>query len=385
MEKFEMIKKLGDGAYGTVFAALHKQTGELVAIKKLNQRCSSLQQCLSLPEVQSLSKLNHPNIVQLKEVIAQYSSAYFVFEYMQSSLNDLIETKRQTGFTEDEIRNICYQMFQGLASMHKTGYFHRDMKPENVLVKEGAVKIGDLGSAKEIDSPPPYTDYVTTLWYRAPEVMLRSDRYCPKVDMWAMGAIMAELFSLQPLFPGRSDADQIFKICSVIGRPTLGSWRNGLLLARQMNYQFPQTDGFGLSAMIPTASESAIKLISSLCSWDPSARPTAADALKHPFFVGNYHVPSLGDKIISCLRRILLFPCSCDTSDLRKQVEIVELELLAVSATYQLQHSDSGYGALARDDNVEGLILSAQADMIAEWQSKVNNGVEDTFGFGKSP
>ncbi|TQE02956.1 hypothetical protein C1H46_011443 [Malus baccata] len=330
MEKFEMIKKLGGGAYGTVFAALHKQTGELVAIKKLNQRCSSLQQCLSLPEVQSLSKLNHPNIVQLKEVIVQHSSAYFVFEYMQSSLDNLIETKRQTGFTEDEIRNMCYQMFQGLAYMHKTGYFHRDMKPENVLVKEGAVKIGDLGSAKEIDSPPPYTDYVTTLWYRAPEVMLRSDRYCPKVDMWAMGAIMAELFSLQPLFPGRSDADQIFKICSVIGRPTLGSWRNGLLLARQMNYQFPQTDGFGLSATIPSASESAIKLISSLCSWDPSARPTAADALKHPFFVGNYH----------------------------KQVEIVELELLAVSATYQLQHSDSGYGALARDDNVEGLILS---------------------------
>ncbi|KAM1037237.1 hypothetical protein FF1_032128 [Malus domestica] len=291
MEKFEMIKKLGSGAFGAVFAARHKQTNEVVAIKKLNQRCSSLQQCLSLPEVQSLSKLNHPNIVRLKSVVAEYESAFFVFEYMHSSLLDLIEKKRQTGFTEDEIRNICYQMFQGLAYMHKTGYFHRDMKPENVLVKEGAVKIGDLGSTKEINSPPPYTDYIGTIWYRAPEVLLRSDRYCPKVDMWAMGAIMAELFSLQPLFPGRSDADQIFKICSVIGRPTLGSWRNGFLLAHKMNYQFPQIDGLGLSAMIPSASESAIKLISSLCSWDPSARPTAADALKHPFFIGSHRIP----------------------------------------------------------------------------------------------
>ncbi|KAM1143143.1 hypothetical protein ACFX2B_031701 [Malus domestica] len=153
------------------------------------------------------------------------------------------------------------------------------------------VKIADLGSAKEIDSPPPYTDYVTTRPYRAPEVLLRSGLYGPKVDMWAMGAIIAEVFSFLPLFPGESADDQMFKICSVIGSPTWESWPEGQLLAQNLNYQFPKIGGVGLSTMIPSASRSAIQLISSLCSWDPYARPTAAEALRHPFFVGNYKIP----------------------------------------------------------------------------------------------
>ncbi|XP_020969551.1 cyclin-dependent kinase F-4-like [Arachis ipaensis] len=60
----------------------------------------------------------------------------------------------------------------------------------------------DFGLAREISSQPPYTEYVSTRWYRAPEVLLQSYLYSSKVDMWAMGAIMAELFSLPPLFPG---------------------------------------------------------------------------------------------------------------------------------------------------------------------------------------
>ena len=63
-----------------------------------------------------------------------------------------------------------YQMFQGLAFMHKAGLFHRDMKPENVLVTKDLCKIADFGLAKEIRARPPFTEYVSTRWYRAPEV-----------------------------------------------------------------------------------------------------------------------------------------------------------------------------------------------------------------------
>jgi protein kinase len=78
--------------------------------------------------------------------------------------------------------------------MHKHGFFHRDLKPENLLVKGDAVKIADFGLAREIRSKPPFTDYVSTRWYRAPEILLRSTNYNSPVDIFACGAMMAEYY-----------------------------------------------------------------------------------------------------------------------------------------------------------------------------------------------
>lgn len=104
--------------------------------------------------------------------------------------------------------------------MHKHGFFHRDIKPENLLcMGPEMIKIADFGLAREIRSRPPYTDYVSTRWYRAPEVLLRSTNYNSPIDIWAVGCIMAELYTLQPLFPGRSEIDQIFRVTSVLGTP----------------------------------------------------------------------------------------------------------------------------------------------------------------------
>ena len=97
-----------------------------------------------------------------------------------------------------------YQTLQGLSYMHKHGFFHRDLKPENLLVKGDAVKIADFGLAREIRSKPPFTDYVSTRWYRAPEILLGSNRYTKGADMWSMGCILAELLLGKPVFPGTS-------------------------------------------------------------------------------------------------------------------------------------------------------------------------------------
>uniref|UniRef100_A0A453PCI6 Protein kinase domain-containing protein n=1 Tax=Aegilops tauschii subsp. strangulata TaxID=200361 RepID=A0A453PCI6_AEGTS len=104
------------------------------------------------------------------------------------------------------------------------------------------------------------------------------------VDMWAMGAIMAELLTLHPLFPGTSEADEILKICNVIGCPDEQTWPQGLSLAEAMKYQFPQIRGNQLSEVMKSASSEAVDLISSLCSWDPCKRPKAAEVLQHAFF-----------------------------------------------------------------------------------------------------
>lgn len=161
---------------------------------------------MALREIKSLRKLNHCNIVKLKEVIRVNDDLYFVFEYMEQNVYQLMKD-RPTPFPEAQIKCILYQTLLGLAYMHKHGFFHRDMKPENMLVKGEAVKIADFGLAREIRSRPPFTDYVSTRWYRAPEILLRSTNYNSPVDIFACGAIMAELYMLRPLFPGNNETD----------------------------------------------------------------------------------------------------------------------------------------------------------------------------------
>jgi serine/threonine protein kinase len=114
---------------------------------------------------------------------------------------------------------IVYQTLSALAHTHKHGFFHRDLKPENILISDGKIKICDFGLAREIRSRPPFTDYVSTRWYRAPEIILKSAYYNSPVDIFAMGCIMAELYLMAPIFAGNSEIDQLNKICQLLGAP----------------------------------------------------------------------------------------------------------------------------------------------------------------------
>jgi len=290
MNRYKITKQLGDGTYGSVLKAVNRQTGEVTAIKKMKKKFYTWEECMQLREVKSLKKLNHPNIIKLKEVIRENDELFFVFEFMELNLYELMK-KRERHFPESKIRNMMYQIFQGLAFMHKHGFFHRDIKPENMLVKGETVKVADFGLAREIRSRPPYTDYVSTRWYRAPEVLLRSLAYNSPIDTWACGCIMAELFTLRPLFPGSSEADQIYKTCSVLGSPTMRSWPEGIKLASQMSFRFPQFVPTPLSSIIPNASAEAITLMQDLMLFDPNKRPTASQSLQYPFFQVNASLP----------------------------------------------------------------------------------------------
>jgi len=261
MERYNIITEVGDGTFGSVWRAINKESGEVVAIKKMKKKYYSWEECINLREVKSLRRMNHPNIVKLKEVIRENDMLFFVFEYMECNLYQLMKSRGKP-FSETEIRNWCFQVFQALSHMHQRGYFHRDLKPENLLVTKELIKVADFGLAREISSEPPYTEYVSTRWYRAPEVLLQASVYSSAVDMWAMGAIIAELFSLRPLFPGSSEADEICKICSILGTPNQHTWAGGLQLAASIHFQFPQSGSIHLSEVVPSASQDALNLIS---------------------------------------------------------------------------------------------------------------------------
>ncbi|XP_051880150.1 serine/threonine-protein kinase ICK-like isoform X2 [Pristis pectinata] len=284
MNRYTTMKQLGDGTYGSVLMGRCIDSGELVAIKKMKRKFYSWDECMNLREVKSLKKLNHANVIKLKEVVRENDHLYFIFEYMKENLYQLMRDRNRL-FPESSIRNIMYQILQGLAFIHKHGFFHRDMKPENLLcMGPELVKIADFGLAREIRSRPPYTDYVSTRWYRAPEVLLRSTNYSSPIDMWAVGCIMAELYTLRPLFPGSSEIDEIFKICQVLGTPKKNNWSEGYQLAAAMNFRWPQCVPNNLKTLIPNASGEAIQLMRDMLQWDPKKRPTPSQALRYPYF-----------------------------------------------------------------------------------------------------
>lgn len=294
MNRYNIIDKLGDGAFGVVHKAEQKSTGETVAIKVMKQRFTTWEECLQLREIISLRRLQHANIIKLKEVVRENTELCMVFEYMEHNIYQLMKDRAAARhgspnvFDEKEIRSILTQTLLGLQAIHKGGFMHRDLKPENLLTKGDLVKIADFGLAKEIRSRPPFTDYVSTRWYRAPEIVLRSDRYNSPIDIWALGVITIELFLNRPLFPGASDTDQLFKICSVLGAPTTAEWDEGHQLARRMNLRFPSISPTPLRQLLSNtcASPAALDLLENMLRFNPSDRPTATQCLQHPFITG---------------------------------------------------------------------------------------------------
>lgn len=268
MENYKILKKLGDGTFGSVSQAKHTKTGEIVAIKQLKESFPSWEACVSLSEIKSLAKLNHPNIVQLYEVIKHQNRLYLVFEYLDQNIYQLIKNSSKP-LSELEIRNIMFQTLQGIYFMHKQGYFHRDLKPENLLEFKGTIKIADFGLAKETKLKPPFTEYVSTRWYRAPELILGSTDYGAAIDIFAIGGIMAELYLNYPLFPGKNEADQMNKICQILGSPNSLIWPEGVKLAQRLNFNFPDCQPKNLANVISRANPDAIDMLKKMLEYNP--------------------------------------------------------------------------------------------------------------------
>jgi protein kinase len=253
------------------------------------------------------------------------------------------ESTCASGFTECEVRAINGQLLRSLMHMHKFGFFHRDIKPENILIivqqpaanktqstyttsstsgttpredptsasalashpivfppsiesTEPSIlfKLCDFGQARETRSRPPYTGYVSTRWYRAPEVICGMNTYNSPIDIWAAGCVMAEVILGRPLFPGTSALNQLFTIANILGPPTLTTWPDGYRIASSLGLRSTSDAPLLSMAGVPStlenllvtagASEEAISAISSMLQWDPSQRPSASDVLSSPFF-----------------------------------------------------------------------------------------------------
>ncbi|KAG6411891.1 hypothetical protein SASPL_124544 [Salvia splendens] len=262
--KYKILTELGDGTSGIVYKAIYMETSKIVAVKKMKRKFNYWEECVNLREVKSLRKLNHPNIIKLLEVVQENNELFFIFEYMEHNLYEIMKDQRKS-LREDEIRGLMAQLLQGLAHVHKHGYVHRDLKPENLLVTNNIIKIADFGLARELSSSPPFTDYVSTRWYRAPEVLLQSSSYTPAIGMQNLVHSTyvqqdADLPVNHALFV-ISEIDQLYKICCVLGAPDWRAFPQATNISRLVDISYSEVMPTDFSDIVPNASLEAIDLI----------------------------------------------------------------------------------------------------------------------------
>ncbi|KAA0710416.1 Cyclin-dependent kinase 6 [Triplophysa tibetana] len=291
-QQYEPVAEIGEGAYGKVYKARDlKNGGRFVALKRVRVQTEEEGMPLStireVAVLRQLESFEHPNVVRLFDVCTvsrtdRETKLTLVFEHVDQDLTTYLEKAPDPGVPPETIKDMMYQLLQGLDFLHSHRVVHRDLKPQNILVTSGGqIKLADFGLARiysfqmaltsvlempailpyqfepesdeEEDANPPQTPQrleqdVVTLWYRAPEVLLQSS-YATPVDLWSVGCIFAEMFRRRlaqpvageemthtveqcvlcgckacPLFRGNSDVDQLGKIFDVVGVPTPEDW-----------------------------------------------------------------------------------------------------------------------------------------------------------------
>merc|ERR1719163_1319960 len=158
------------------------------------------------------------------------------------------------------VKIYMFQLLRALAHMHGKGVFHRDLKPENILIENNydvhtGLKLADFGSCRGTYSKQPYTEYISTRWYRAPECLLTDGYYSYKMDLWGTGCVWFEILSLFPLFPGTNELDQVQKIHNILGTPPAELLARFQRNASHMDFNFPPKEGSGIARLIPHVSQ----------------------------------------------------------------------------------------------------------------------------------
>ncbi|KAF1968407.1 meiosis induction protein kinase-like protein [Bimuria novae-zelandiae CBS 107.79] len=331
-ERYEVMKEIGDGSFGSVALARVRtagahiaRRGTLVAIKTMKKSFDSFQSCLELREVIFLRSLPpHPHLVPALDIFLDpYSRRlHIAMEFMDGNLYQLMKARDHKPMDAHSVKSILFQILSGLEHIHQREFFHRDIKPENILVSTSqqndtshpfrrysalmtppstppayTIKIADFGLARETHSKLPYTTYVSTRWYRAPEVLLRAGEYSAPVDIWAVGAMAVEIATLKPLFPGGNEVDQVWRVCEIMGSPGSwvnkyghrvggGEWKDGVRLAQKLGFSFPKMAPHSLDTILqqPQWPASLAQFVTWCLMWDPRGRPTSTQALQHEYF-----------------------------------------------------------------------------------------------------
>ncbi|XP_062230142.1 probable serine/threonine-protein kinase At1g54610 isoform X1 [Phragmites australis] len=326
-DAFHKLEKIGSGTYSNVYKAIDVESGRVVALKKV--RVDGVGEAESARfmarEIALIRRLgDHPNVVRLEGLVTSRlntaPSLYLVFEYMDHDLTGLAACASASGgrlslpqkregparrcfpatllLTNAWLIQLCVyswclitclqvkcymkQLLSGIEHCHNNGVLHRDIKSSNLLVSnDGVLKIADFGLATSYDpdNMRPMTSQVITLWYRPPELLLGATHYGVGVDLWSVGCILAELLLGEPIFPGRTEVEQLHKIFKLCGTPSEYYWK-------KMKFPQPTFKPYErcIAEKFKDVPPATLSLLETLLSIDPDMRGTATDALNSEFF-----------------------------------------------------------------------------------------------------
>ena len=263
MEKYTIIKFLGEGSFGRVNLVRNKETGIERAMKEIKKSESKNLQSEEeiINEIEILKNMDHPNIVKIFEFFVTIDKYYLITEYF-SEETLFLKIKKFIRFTEDQAAYILYQLLSAINYCHLKQIVHRDLKPENILIdridKDGCfqIKVIDFGTAKIFDSEIKEKSFIGSKYYIAPEVIKKN--YDEKCDLWSCGVILYILICGYAPFLGKTESEIFNKI--LIGKfdLTLHIWRK--------------------------TSDEVKELITELLNLDTKSRLSASQALKHSWF-----------------------------------------------------------------------------------------------------
>nr|XP_043630111.1 uncharacterized protein LOC122601414 [Erigeron canadensis] len=308
--RYHVTEYLGSAAFSKAIQAHDLHTGMDVCVKIIKNNKDFFDQ--SLDEIKLLKFVNKHDPGDKYHLLRLYDYFYYrehlliVCELLKANLYEFHKFNRESGgevyFTMPRLQSITIQCLEALQFLHGLGLIHCDLKPENILVKSYSrceVKVIDLGSSCfETDH---LCSYVQSRSYRAPEVILGLP-YDKKIDIWSLGCILAELCTGNVLFQNDSPATLLARVIGIVcpidqdmlakGRDTHKYFtKNHMLYERnqdtnRLEYLIPKKTS--LRHRLPMGDQGFIDFVSHLLEINPKKRPSAAEALKHPWLSHPY-------------------------------------------------------------------------------------------------
>ena len=302
MNNFIVLEEICQTQFSTILRCKNKTTRDIVVLKEIRQKKTEDAPSKEvLREILIMMNFSHPHIVKYNSVFVHKCQVVIEMEFCISSLSNVIK-KISKPFYIGQVKKIVRSIALGIKFLHDHDIIHRDIKPGNIFIDENCVvKIGDFGSArispqqkkeneveekkkgsgggKEKKEKRALTPGVGTKWYKAPEIIFGGKHYDKSVDIWSFGCLMAEMFLLEPLFPGSTDFEMINLIFSFIGF----SKEDDKVLKPQLHINFRERPKDIFENTFDTAEKDSIDLMSKMLVANPNKRITVEEILQHPF------------------------------------------------------------------------------------------------------